>query len=159
MRTLSLRSARLVVTLGLALAIAAAAAVALTSARVGAIEVHAAADPRALVLEWLLSNSAGGCSEATDAFVYVPPSTHQKIDKAPAGNRWLTDGNDNVFVGDISNASVPLTGAKMARAPEDAWIMGRDTELGLIANHYMQRRTPNGRPFWVKSGWERPTAC
>lgn len=152
---MSLRSARVALPLAIALLIALGAAIALTTARVGTMPVHAAADPRAFVLDWLRSNGSSSCSEGTDLLFYMP-YTYGLVDKAPAGDGWLNQDTDGAYVGEISRAPARLAEAQMAIATTEAWIMGTDAK-GLVANHYEKMKTPNGRTFWMKMGWER--AC
>lgn len=152
-----LRATRVTISVGLAVLIAAAAAIAVMTSRGAALEVHAAADPRAYVVDWLRSHSDGDCSDATDLTFYMP-HTYALVDKLEAGDQWLGDG-DGIYVGDISKASAHLPDAEMVWSGEEAWIFGADAKLGPLANHYVKLATPSGRSFWMKVGWERATAC
>jgi hypothetical protein len=151
-----LRSPRVGFSLALALLAATGAAIGLSSARLDGTVVHAADNPRAFALQWLIENSDTTCFEAPDIDYYLP-YTYGLVDKVPSGetNRWLTPDGDGVFIGDISRATVSLEDAQIARGSTEAWIMGRDKE-GLVANRYLELTTPSGRTFWMKMGWERP---
>lgn len=156
MRVHTLGSTRVLLLLAVALMLAFGGAIALTSARVGTMPVHAAANPRAFVSDWMRSQGSN-CSEATDLTYYMPV-TYNLVDRAPAGDGWLSQESDGAYIGDISGAPARIAEAQIARAASEAWIMGRDA-TGLVANHYEKMTTPNGRTFWMRTSWERPSVC
>jgi hypothetical protein len=142
--------------LALGLLAATGAAIVLSSGPNGGTVVHAAENPKAFALQWLVDRSDTTCFEAPDIDYYLP-YTYGFVDKVPPGenHRWLKPDSDGVFIGDISRATVRLEEAQIARGSTEAWIMGRD-DVGLVANRYLEFTTPSGRIFWMKTGWERP---
>jgi hypothetical protein len=144
------------VALIMAIGVATIAAAAFALTRTGTAPT-AAGDPRTIAEAWLRSESEATCFEAPTVDYYLPP-TIAKADELPGVDRWLEPGTDWGYVGDINRATFGLERANVARAANEAWVMGYD-DGGAMIVRYQSVTTPKGRSLWYKAGWERPMAA
>lgn len=151
------RGRRIALAVVLAGVVGVAAVLLAATAPDGTISVFAADNPRAAAQDWLRQNGGSNCSEKPIVEYYFPRLL-AAADQRSSADQWLNPGSDTAFVGDFAKATFSLSGASMARGGAEAWVMGTDNAGPFIAE-YSQMTTPKGRTVWVKTSWERPTAC